>query len=46
MQCQYEGLQGGSQDHGHILQEKQGSVLTNQCLGEERMNAEQRILPS
>jgi hypothetical protein len=31
---------GGSQDQGHIVPEKQGSVLTNQCLGKERMNAE------
>jgi len=23
----------GSQDHGRTLQERQGSVLTNQCLG-------------
>jgi len=27
------------QDHGHTLQERQGSVLTNQCLGKET-NAE------
>jgi len=32
----------GSQDHGHTLQEGQGSVFTNQCLGKERM----LILPS
>jgi hypothetical protein len=29
------GLRGevASQDHGHTSQERQGSVLTNQCLG-------------
>jgi hypothetical protein len=31
---------GGSQDHDHILQEKQGPELTNQCLGKKRMNSE------
>jgi hypothetical protein len=35
-----KGYRGESQDHGHILQERQGSVLTNQCLGKERMNTE------
>ena len=28
------------QDHGHSLQERQGSVLTNQCLGKKRINVE------
>ena len=39
MQCgeranETSGLQGGSQDHDHTLQERQGSagVPTNQCL--------------
>ena len=30
---------GGRQDHRHTLQERQGSVLTNQCLG-KKMDAE------
>jgi len=30
---------GQSQDHGHAIQERQCSVLTNQCLGKEK-NAE------
>jgi hypothetical protein len=36
------GLQGRvvkNQDHGHVIQERQRSVLTNQCL-EKEMNAE------
>jgi len=39
---------GGLRIMAHILPEKQGSVLTNQCLGKEQMNAEQGggILPS
>jgi len=36
----------GGQDHGHILQEKQGSVLTNQCLGKKRMLSEELRNPS
>ena len=37
------GLQTkGSQDHGHAIQERQGSMLTNQCLGKET-NAERGV---
>jgi len=37
----------GSQDHGHTLQERQGTVLTNQCLdGKEQMLSEELRNPS